>query len=296
MSDRTLGYVVIVFLIIFLLVPAVFLSNKLFNPVFQRTIVFEEVNTLSFLRIEDPVKVRGIDAGFIRSISWKGNQTFVVIESDREIDLFEGYRIFAEDKGLMGDRYVSINPGDAKNRPIDKNDTLRGIFLMGPTEAVAHIRRLEELVDTLAVIINTLRVGTLSKKPFTAVWSETMASIDTATYGLSVLLKQVDREITKKGDSISAMVEQTADLAGRLNSRVPGSVAEIENVLAKTKKILSQADTLVTSSGALAIRLKAQDSILLHQYLKNLENQLSELRGAIHELQKQGLHLPVRIQ
>ncbi|MBN1127352.1 MAG: MCE family protein [Chitinispirillaceae bacterium] len=296
MSDRNLGFAVIVFLIIFLLVPAAFLSNKIFKTVYQRTVVFEKVSSLSFLRIEDPVKVRGTDAGIVRSISWKGHQTFVVIESDHEIAFYEGYRIFAEDKGLMGDRYVSINPGDAKARPIGKKELLKGIFLMGPTEAVSHISRLEELVDTVAAIIKRLTLGTPSKKPLSATWGELLRAVDSTTYSLSVLLKKTDRELKRRADSISMVIEQTADLAARLHSTVPASVETIETALARVKKILVRADMLVCSSDTLASRFKGANALPLLKEMQQLEHQLEVLRTVLNELQKQGLDLPIRIR
>jgi ABC-type transporter Mla subunit MlaD len=296
MSDRTLGYAVILFLVLFLLIPTIYLSNKIFSPVYHRTVVFEQVNTLSFLHLEDPVKVRGIDAGIVRSISWKDNKTFVVIETDEDLTIHEGYRIMAEDKGLMGDRYVSINPGDGTGRLIGKKELLKGMFLMGPTEAVAKIRNLRSSVDSVAAITTLLRSGSPSKKSLIVRYNEIMFSLDSIALSLTSILCKIDQAITKNADTLSAILERTTDLASRLSDKVPVAIADVETIIRKTNKVLSDADSLVVTSGVLTTRLGSVESIALFNDFKTLEHRLTSLREAVNELQKQGLKLPVRIR
>ena len=52
MNDRNLGYSVILFSVISVLIVSIYLSSQFLTPVYHRTILFDSVNTLSFLKKE----------------------------------------------------------------------------------------------------------------------------------------------------------------------------------------------------------------------------------------------------
>ena len=296
MSDRNLGYAVIFFLFIFLLVPAVYLSISFFRPGHHRTIMFEEVNTLSFLHIEDPVKVRGINAGTVRSISWKDNKTYVEIETDKELEFYRDYMIFAEDKGLMGDRYVSIYPGRKNGPPIEKNVFLKGIFLMGPTEAIARIQDLDALVDSVVALVILLRQGSPDKKSFVIRFNHVMDQMNRATVALSTGLAKTSYYLTGNIDTMSAFLKQSVRFSETLSSRVPEIVTAIEILLVKTEALLSKTDSLAALSIACMERIGHADTISLYRELQNLRDGLSSIRTGIKELRKQGLRLSIKLR
>lgn len=296
MSDRTLGYGVIFFLVIFLLVPVIYLSNKMFRPVYHRTIVFDKVNTLSFLHLDDPVRVRGIEAGKVRSISLKDNKTFVMIETGRQLSLHKDYRIYAEDKGLMGDRYVSINPGNEHLPLVDPKASLDGIFLIGPTEAIARLNKLTAMVDSTTVLISLFKHGSSSKQPLPERFNVIMRHFDSIALSLTGILIKTDRAVTRNADSISVMLEKTERLTEAMYTSIPERIVDMHMVIGKIEKVLIEADSLVTSSGAIVDRVERMDSMALLDDFKKLKAQLSVLRDELNDLQKQGLLLPIRIR
>lgn len=296
MSDRNLGYAVIFFLFIFLLVPAVYLSISFFRPVHHRTIVFEDVNTLSFLQIEDPVKVRGIDVGIVRSISWKNNKTYVKIETDRALELYRGYKVFAEDKGIMGDRYISIYPGKKEEPPVHKRELLQGVFLMGPTEAISRIRDLDALVDSVAALVIVLKQGAPDKKSFIIRFTHVMDQLDKAALALSSGLKKTNRILDGNIDTLSAFLKKTARFSESLSSTVPETVTAVETLFVKTELLLSKTDSLAVSSIAFLERINMTDTLSLYKELQNLRSGLSSIRSGIKELRKQGLKLPIKLR
>jgi phospholipid/cholesterol/gamma-HCH transport system substrate-binding protein len=296
MSDRTLGYGVIFFLVIFLLVPVIYLSNKMFRPVYHRTIVFDKVNTLSFLHLDDPVRVRGIEAGKVRSISWKDNKTFVMIETGKQLSLHQDYRIFAEDKGLMGDRYVSIFPGRNDAQPVDPKALLDGIFLIGPTEGIARLNKLTRLVDSTAVLISVLQHGSSSKQSLPDRFNEVMRHFDSVAVSLTRILLKTERAVAGNADTISIMLEKAARLSDAMYTSIPERIVDVQMIIGKIEKVLIEADSLVASSGALVDRVEQMDSVTLLDDFKKLKAQLSMLRDGLNDLRKQGLLLPIRIR
>jgi hypothetical protein len=295
MSDRTIGYGVIFFLVIFLLVPVIYLSNRMFRPVYHRTIVFDEVNTLNFLHIEDPVRVRGIEAGKVQSISWKENKTIVVIETDKQLSLYKDYRIYAEDKGLMGDRYVSINPGHESMTLVDPKTLLEGIFLIGPTEAIARLNKLTALVDSTTALLALLRHGSSSKQSLPDRFNDVIRCFDSVALSLTRILIKTDLAVSKQADTVSVWLEKTARLSEELSVSIPERIVDAQTIIGKIEKVLIAADSLVASSGALVDRVGQMDSITLLDDFNRLKAQLVSLRNGLNELRNQGLLLPIRI-
>jgi ABC-type transporter Mla subunit MlaD len=296
MANRILGYAVILFLIIFLLVPGAYFSVRLLAPVHHRTIVFEDVSTLNFLHIEDPVKVRGVPVGVVRALTWKDNKTYVKIETKSELPIHQGYRIMAEDKGLMGDRYVAIWPGDAGRPVIDKKEILTGRYLMGLAEAIAYVENLDRMVDTVTAIVGRLRQGSASDPSLITRFNDIMRQLDQTTVVLAGVLAKTDRAVEKAGDSLARFVEKIGALSDSLGSAVPDMVASTESIIAKAVKLLEDVDSLAQSSGALVSRLNSAEARALDEKCRTLRNQLRALREAVDDLQKHGLRLPVKIK
>jgi hypothetical protein len=296
MSDRTLGYGVIFFLVIFLLIPVIYLSNKMFRPVYHRTVVFDKVNTLSFLHLDDPVRVRGIETGKVRTISWKDNKTYVTIETDKQLSLHQGYRIFAEDKGLMGDRYVSINPGHPSALPVDPKALLDGIFLIGPTEAIARLNNLTALVDSTSALIALVQHGSSSKQSLPDRFNEVMRHFDSVAVSLTRILIKSERAVAGNADTIASMLEKTGRYSEALSVSIPERIVDVHMVIGKIEKVLIAADSFVASSGTLVGRFGQMDSIALLDDFKTLKTQLAVLRDGLNDLRKQGLLLPIRIR
>ena len=296
MNNRIVGYAVIFFLITFLLVPAVYFSVRVLAPVHHRTIVFEGVNTLNFLHIEDPVRVRGVEVGLVRSISWKDNKTYVQIETKSELPIHAGYRIIAEDKGLMGDRYVAILPGDTALPLLYKKEILKGFYLMALTEAIAYVDKLEGMVDSVNSIVRELRHGSASKPSLITRFNDVARQLDSITISLKSVLLKTDRAIGKKGDSLARFAQKVGAFSDSLSSAVPETVASITSIIAKTGKLLTDVDSLTRSADSLVERLDSKETFALNEKCRTLRDQLRALKDAVNDLQEYGLKLPVKIK
>lgn len=296
MSDRVLGYWVILFLTVFLLVPLIYFAAKFLAPVHHRTIVFENLNTLSFLHIQDPVRVLGIEAGMVRSISWKDGKTYVEIETRDELTIRKGYRVVAEDKGFMGDRFVAIYPGNDSSAPIiARNTLLRGEFLMGPTEAIAYMDRLKTIADSAAAIAVSLRSGSSGKRSLAAKFGEAVKSLDSATLLLSRVFRKAGLLSGKTMDTLAEIMESTRTMVDRFSTSVPRTVTTVESLIAKTGRLLADADTLIASSSDFAGRMNSRGYEEINETFRKLKARLSMLRDAVNELQNDGARVRMRI-
>ena len=260
MNDRTLGYAVITFLSLFILVPLVYLVSTVLAPEYFRTIVFENVNTLSFLKIQDQVRVRGADAGTIRTISCHDGKTFVEIQTRRELAIHQGYAIVAEAKGFMGDRYLEINPGEETAPNVDKSSFLHGTFPLGPPEILSLAGKLVLQMDSLVKVVKEFHDGSARKPSFTSRFKRATKDLDSISASLTHVLRTVDYLVGKNVDTLASFLEKTSSLSTKLTGSVPEAMNTIESVTGKTQKLLVYADTLVGMGDSLVGSLKSKDS------------------------------------
>ena len=75
--DQRIGYCIIALLALIMLAVTLICIDRIKNPAETRIIAFEQVGNL---KIDDPVKLRGMDAGTIKDIQWRSDKILVTIE------------------------------------------------------------------------------------------------------------------------------------------------------------------------------------------------------------------------
>lgn len=298
MSDRSLGFSVILFLVVFVFIPALYLSSKALAPGHHRTIVFDSINTGSFLRIEDPVRVNGFEAGLVKSITWDKGKTLVKIETAQPLLIHRGYSIIAEAKGLMGDRYLEINPGDENSPIVDQKELLYGSFPLGPTEAIAFMGKLKTMVDSLVKISIILKNGSASAgtPSFIASFHSVTRSLDSIAASLSQVLNETNRIIGKGVDSLALALQKADAFSRQLNNTVPETLSSLNSIFAKTEKLLIAVDTLVATSDRLVKKANGPEVAELAATFNKLKGQIETVRNLLNEVRKKGLDLPIRLR
>jgi hypothetical protein len=295
MNDRNLGYAVILFLIVFVIIFGLYLSLQVFAPVCHRTIIFISANSLNFLKKQDPVRFQGVAAGHIRHIFLKEGKTIVEIETRYPLDIHQGYRIVADAKGLMGDRYIEIQPGNIRAPLIASNEPLAGIFPLGPAEAIAYSADLKTKVRSLIVLTNELKKGSPEKQSLDARFTCMIKKIDSISLSLTDFFIKLERFSLNNADSLTAAIEKADELSIKLRASTPASVTALENFTIKTKKLLIAADSLSSTSSAFLERLNNWESSSFSKSINELREQIKSFRDLINGLKEDGFPLPVKL-
>jgi ABC-type transporter Mla subunit MlaD len=295
MSDRKLGYGVILFLFFFIAGIAVYIAIQGFEPVYRSTIVFESANTLSFLKNQDQVCIRGVETGKIRRIILKDDKTLVEIETRLPLNLYKDYRIIAEAKGFMGDRYIEINPGDMHALAVSSKGLLRGAFPMGPTEAIAYTSDLKTKVLALIKLTEELKNGSPGKKRLDSRLAEMAETIDSLSIRFENVLCQANRFVVKNADTLAAVMEKTKAFSIELGKTAPASILNVGNSIAETNKLLIAADSLAVSCSFLLERMKTWETGALFNDVNKFRQQIVTLRDFINKIQEDGLRLQIKL-
>ena len=294
MKDRTLGYIVLAILFFFLLTPAAFLIYKSFAPVETRIIEFDSLNSMSFLTKQDPVRIKGFEIGIVKNVYSYKMKTRVEIETREPLKIYRGYNIVVTAKGFMGDRFISINPGDSSAGFIDKNVILKGKFLPGPAEAIAYVSKLQEAIDTLDMLTKKFKDGFGNSPSFISKFKEVSAQFDSLSGTVVFFSKELQSQSVKI-DSVVHYLNQIQSLSDTLSTSLPDLITTVEDLLKRTAILVNKVDSLLNSSTAFVSKISGPESVAFKDYISDLQQKLKDLRKVIRELESEGIRLPIRL-
>lgn len=295
MNDRLLGYVVISALFIFLILPVSFLIWKSALPVHSYLIEFAPIKSISFLNFQDPVYIKGVEVGQVRQVSNNGQKVYAVIETRKNLPFYNDYTISVIPKGIMGDRYLEIDPGSAAAGPLIKNDTLNAIFLMGPAEAISYVNRLHSKIDLLSKLMNELKNGTIENKPLITDFWEGLETIDSLSNSIASITSTLQKEAEQKLDSIVEVLKTSTQVTLKISEILPAFLLKVEKLITHGNQLLSQLISFSKQSAISTEKLREPDLLIWSNKLKNLQQELNNTIEIIENLETEGLKVPIRL-
>jgi phospholipid/cholesterol/gamma-HCH transport system substrate-binding protein len=185
-----------------------------------------------------PVRMSGVPIGRVKNVVLGPfNQPQVVITVRRGVDIPVGSRFKIATSGLLGDRYISIDPGPPANPAILPNSQIVG---EDPFTFESLTDRLAQIADRVEVLVNNL--------------NETIADPETRE-NLRVATRNV-RQTTEIAKQAATNVEQTSREFHRMVTR-DGAVI-VQNLRRMSTTLMETAGQLqgfideTTGNGALA--------------------------------------------
>ena len=255
--DLRSGYVLLLLLLLTLAALTWFGIRLLNNPQDLRIIAFEQIGNL---RIDDPVKLRGVDIGTVKRIELLREKVLVFIETQKPLIIHQGYRIDDRDVGLMGDRILMIYDGNSTAPVLLRTDTLAGSFHNGVSETVGFAWKLRDIVDSFTIISSQLLHGTQKRKSIIN-QVNTMADItDSASGSIMNFTAQFNKNFNAKIDSIEQFVSiitkfsksaaaSTPEYVSSLDSRIKNLVAGVDKLDAMSDMLLKYAERVEKTGG-----------------------------------------------
>lgn len=296
MSDRIIGYLILSIIAVILLLPTGFLIRQNSTPVYIRTIEFSDAKTVSFLYRQDPVLINGAQVGEVLDLNTKSDKAVVRIQIKTPFILYNDYTITAYLKGLMGERYVSINPGKNLNSPVPENATLYGRFIAGPSEIIAFADSIKSVFKTINDLVLKLKDGTQETESFIKQFSDISGKADTLSITLNKFVNTVDQTLNKNRDTIEALLSTAISFADSLTNDLPEFLNDINKVMLNVNGIISKADTLVTKADSITGKIGNNDAFLWKDDIAKIQNDLKSLRSALNNIRNDGLTLPIRLR
>ncbi len=281
MSDRKLGYVVLVFGFFALCVGGFLLIRLLRISPELRIAVFPQIGTL---RLEDPVRLNGLEVGRIKSIGWDERRVYLTLMFTESVQIHRDYELETIDKGILGDRYIVLHPGRESAPIVPVEDTLKGQFRPGPSEALGKMGELKGWVARVDSIVANLQEGDGEMPPFPQRFNEIVSLVDSTLRKAQVVSFELEQTIPRQTARLDSFTQKTNTLVKSMEESVPelltdlnGSLGTLENLVSSTDSILIGLEETVSTVGD-------KENLLWRDDIDRLSENLDLINSAIKEV------------
>jgi len=291
MNDRHLGYVILSLISLILIVAFSLLAWSYIKPGEIRTIVFDDVGSL---KMQDPVRICGVPIGTVHDIAWRDKQVQVKIKTSRYLPIHQHYQIRAAADGIMGDRFIAIDPGNEKTALLDPKELLIGTLQTAPPDAIALIGSLHKKINTLKNYSLQLENGSVDKQSLIEQFSEVMVIINNLVTTLYEFILKVDSQFGPGIDTFTILMKDLLIVANKLSMTFPEQMAALQSLSLKTNELVTKVDTLMFKVSTHVDHLNEPDAILWNTTLSDLQEKVHLLQDIITSIEKDGLDLHVK--
>ncbi|TSA25557.1 MCE family protein [bacterium] len=236
-SELIVGIIIILAVLVVVFGKLVITGSKQKADMAEITVQFPQIGGLD---VGNTVFVHGVRAGKVAVIALEQNGVKAVLLVNREITLKKDARIVISERGMMGEREISIDPGSS-SETLDTSQIIQGYYNAGFNETISQIGvtikninalsgTLEELIEdkgqirTIKDVIQNLNALLLNmnhiceKNRDITIDFERINSIVT---NLDILIskndEKVDRIITFADDKVSEIDSMLAQMQGLIN-------------------------------------------------------------------------------
>ena len=257
---------------------------------------FQKVGTLS---PGNAVCIRGSKCGQITKVERTDDAVYVTAEvlATSKIPVNSEFRLI--NSGLMGEREMNVLSGDSP-RLVSNGDTLFGVFDEGMTgvgkKLTAIMDGAGEIRDTLVALMDSISEGAAGKK------------IDRVSHKADRLVKQTKGNVREWKSEVQSLLDKCdrslesaqAALDG-MSSRAGSKLAEVDNLIDRTRKLLLRVGVLKSQSEEIMAKLAKGDNsagLLLQKDLpinRELDKLLQDVDSLLNDVKKNGLDINIDI-
>jgi phospholipid/cholesterol/gamma-HCH transport system substrate-binding protein len=292
MNDRLLGYLILLLLAAAILGIGGFMANALLFPPEKRVFILDNIGSL---QIDDLLKVRGASVGHISRIDHRNRDVFVTISLQKHLPIYKNYQIILAEKGVLGERFLSIEPGDPSTPELGLADTLHGPYIQGIADILGRAWKLEPTIRKIRLKVDAMLHGAPSEKPLVSTLQELIHSADTSSIQLLSTMRLLNREFADRLDSLDSLVDRTdASVAAIVSSAQP-TLNDIDTMLLGAARGVNDLDTLVTGLQTLVKHMEQKEGILWDGSLARLTQDLDRLQKTLKNLAQTATRLKLKI-
>ena len=210
------------------------------------------------------VKIAGVNVGNIKDIVLENGKAKVILIIDRNIKIYSNASAKIVSMGIIGTKYIDINPGTSTNKLLEHGGTIN----------TSTEKSLEEMVENATQQINILLTNAcegLNKQFFQNLY-------DTVEN-----LKKVSENISNKEKQISQIIENFNNFSANLQEITSKNKDDIRDIVIQLKTVSEKIDTIINkiNSGNGTIATLINDE----QMSKNIKETVSEVKVTVDQLQ-----------
>ncbi|MEW6348666.1 MAG: MlaD family protein [Thermodesulfobacteriota bacterium] len=229
------------------------------------------------------VQIAGIKVGTVKTLQFDGETGQVValleLRKDYENSIPKDSRVMVRTKGLLGDKYIAIDPGKPNARKLKTGETLESAFEPASTEKV--LETVGVVAQDLQVLVRDARQKIIDEHGAERV-DNIIRNSEQITSNLNGLLARnkdkLDRTI-HNADSATAGLQQ---ILGENKEKIHRTLANLESATGGVNEILGQNKTKLNSTVDGMERLSrtlGKSSPKIEKLVSNMESLSGDLRA-----------------
>jgi len=274
-------------------------------PYETRVLRFPEVGSLA---VEDPVRMNGTVAAVVYGFEHDSlGRVLVYISSPKDFSLTSkkgapsgipirtSSSVAVKVKGVMGERFIDITPGNPEDPLIPKGQIIDGRFEMGPSEAIVYIDLLVEKIIEYKELMQWINNGKDGERSFVQAFGDVVNVIDTLTETLLVGMADLETDLSGGLDTVARLIEKTGDIVGGVAATVPEALESINSVLVKIDNLVPKLEKFIASVDT-AVEKIDENKSLWGEDVEKIQAQLVEIRKFVEYFRKNGLPLTVKLK
>ncbi len=225
------------------------------------------------------VRVAGIRAGKVKDITLVEGKVKVVFEVEEGVPLYKDSVASIGTLGLMGDKYLSIEPGSSKSGVLKEGGTVVSSRDIADTDTlIKELTRTAQSFRDLTYLINQIL-------------KENRESLHIAIQSLEKLTNTLNRITEENGEGLSITLRQLQQLTEELNRSLPRTVASMERLATMLNSMVEEnrgnfrvlVDNLTTLTSGLKDTLP-EFTYNMNELAKNISFMFAENRDNVRNV------------
>jgi phospholipid/cholesterol/gamma-HCH transport system substrate-binding protein len=226
--------------------------------------VFANFSDVAGLDVGDTVRVAGVEVGTVEAIGLEENLGRVTLSIDHRVPLYEDASAQVETYGLLGDRYISIDPGHSKLPRVAPGGEIHSA--VSPEELDALFAKLSEVAGDIKAVTTTLK---------------NVLGGEEGELALREILDNT-RDLSKE---LVETVRQNQEEFRLITSQVAKLTRDMQGMVAENREAVNQTLSTVPETAENVRAITADARQLLEDHYDDISETLSNLRVASLQLE-----------
>jgi phospholipid/cholesterol/gamma-HCH transport system substrate-binding protein len=201
---------------------------------------FNDVGTLA---VGDKVTVSGVHKGKVKDMRLMAGGVEVDLLVGTDVNLKKDAQIVIKNFGVMGERFVAINPGQ-DSLDLDISQTLTGLYDAGLPEVMGLMG---EMVVELRELVGTLKNTVVSDTSLSK-FSRTIENLESVSASLDSYMKRNESKLDETADNFLKASKQLNNTLTRNSQSVDSVVQRFDRVSLHLEQFVGQLDTLSSAA------------------------------------------------
>ena len=245
-SELIVGIIIVLAVLIVVFGNIVITGSKQKSDMAEITVQFPQIGGLD---VGNTVFVHGVRAGKVADIALKQDGVKVVLLVNKDITLKKDVRIIISERGMMGEREISIDPGSSSEN-LNTSQLIQGYYNVGFNETISQIgvtiKNINALSGTLGELIDD---------------KGQIRTIKDVIQNLNALLLKMNR-IFEKNRDISIEFERINNILTNLDILISNNDEKVDRIITFADDKVSEIDNMLGQMRVLLNKLESEDTNL----------------------------------